>query len=154
MATEEHIDIVLVEMRAHYERLAALHDGMKMRTLALIAGEVAIVPFIFSSGFPAIQSVQEAIFFAIGGGLFAISFALLLWAISTADWQVPFGSVDSRKSGQLYPTAEKLKQYLKEDYEACCDACLLKIKARARAFNFALWILVPGLIILFVLKYT
>lgn len=151
---ETHTDIAITEMRLHYERLTALYDGIKVRILALIAGEVAIIPFVFSDGFPDVKSAQEGIFFAGGMVLFVVSFSLLLWAISTADWQMPFGTVDSRSSERLYPTSAKLKRFLKEDYESCSESCLKKIKVRARIFNVTLWLLVASLLILFVLKYT
>lgn len=147
-------DIAIAELRLLYERLTSLYDGIKIKILALIAGEVAIVPFIFSDGFPDIQSSQEGVLFGIGAVLFAVSFALLLWAISTADWLVPFAVTDSRKVKELYPTPEKLKAFIKEDYEISAEDCLKRIRVRAKIFNITLWLLVIGLIILFVLKYT
>lgn len=143
------------ELRRLYDRLSNIYDGLKVKVLALIAGEVAIISFIFSG-----QSVKipeepyGVIFFATGLAAMAVAFGLLLWVISTADWLVPHDTKESRLLHKRYKTEEEFLEYLKDDYESCIDHCAGKIKKRSAVFNKTVLVLSSGVTILLVLKFS
>jgi hypothetical protein len=151
---DEMNQVAYCELVRVFDRLTANYDSIKVKILALIAGEVAIVPFIFSGDFPQLDSLSEVLFFSAGAALMAAAFAMLLWAASTADWFVPFGANDSKNVGKTYRNKSEMINFLKEDYEKCLEDGLKRIKKRAKAFNVALTVLVLGISILFVIKFT
>lgn len=142
------------ELRRLYDRLTSLYDNIKIKVLALIAGELAIVPFIFSENARLMPSeLYGIIFSSIGIACIALSFGLLLWAISTADWLVPLDLKESHKLHERYKNKQEYLEYLKSDYEECIVHCLKKIKTRAKIFNVTLMLFSAGAFIIFVLKY-
>jgi len=152
----ETIQIVIDDLRRLFDHISNNYSSLKNRVLGLIAGEVAVISFIFSGkGFNLkMFTSAEKIFFFAGVALLAVAFGQLLWIIGTADWQIP---LDLKESKKLYKRFNSKLDYLediKEDYESCIEFCLGKMSIRARVYNRTLFILSGAIIIMLVIKFT
>lgn len=151
------VKLSLEELRHLFNRITRIYDNLKSRTLAIVAGEVAVVSFIFSGKGITIDKDTDLavkIFYLVGILMVGIAFLILLWIISTSNWKLPYDTTESRKLKAWYDSEIKLLTTIKEDYETCIDFCLSKIASRGKIFNITLIILSAGVIILMVLKFS
>jgi hypothetical protein len=153
---EETILIVLEDLRRLFDEISRNYNQLKTRALGLIAGEVALVSFVFSgNGINVTKlSVTEIVFFGIGAVLLAVSFALFLWIVSTHQWEVPLDLKESKKLYRRFSSKLDWLENIKEDYENCIERCLRKTRSRSAAFNKALMTLSCGIIIMLVIRFT
>lgn len=153
---EPTVAIVLDDLRRLYDHISANYQSLKNRVLALIAGEVAIVSFIFSGdGFELDKFTSaERIFFFLGVILLGVAFGLLLWIVSTADWQIPLDVGESKKLYQRFNSKLDYMEHIKDDYEGCVVYCLGRMATRAKVYNRTLFILSSAILILLVIKFT
>ncbi|HJP96504.1 MAG TPA: hypothetical protein VJ843_03980 [Candidatus Saccharimonadales bacterium] len=148
--------LLIDDLRRLYDHLSTNYHDLKNRVLALIAGELAIVTFIFSGKSLELSKFTSAeiIFFSVGIGLMALAFGMLLWIVATADWLIPLDLNESRKLYKRYNSKLDYLEYIKEDYEACTEHCLRKVAIRAKVYNRTLLVLSCAIIILLVIKFT
>lgn len=143
------------ELRRFYDHVSNIYDQLRLKALALIAGEVAIASFIFSS--PNTNHIPSGsalrIFYFSGLILMGLAFALLLWTISSFDWKIPHDLYDS---GSLYKKFEDEKaflEYLHDDFIVAINHCLPAVNRKTKRFNWTIYLLAVGVIILLVIKY-
>jgi hypothetical protein len=143
------------ELRRTYDHISNIYDQLRVKALAVIAGEVAITTFIFSGELsPYPKELYGKIFFFVAIGFLGVSFALLLWMISPLTWKIPVemeeveGDLDDRHSD-----LQHLLEYTKKDYIAKITYCNELVSKRARRFIWTIYSLSGGAIILLVLKY-
>lgn len=153
---EATILIVLDDLRRLFDHVATNYSNLKSRVLGLIAGEVAIVSFIFSGTgiHPSKFTSTEKIFFGAGIALLTLSFGLLLWIIATAYWEIPLDIKASRELYKRFDSKIDYLEHIKEDYENCSEYSLKKMGTRSTVYNRVLIILSVGILILLVIKFT
>src|SRR5581483_10491751 len=85
------LKISLDELRRFYDHVSNIYDQLRLKALALIAGELGIVGFIFSDAstrhIP--RQVDTQLFYFAGIIFLALAFGSLLWTISSFSWQIP-----------------------------------------------------------------
>lgn len=145
----------LTELRRFYDHVSNIYDQLRVKALALIAGELGIVTFIFAKEntrhIP--HDMDVKIFYFTGIFFLSIAFGVLLWTIASFPWQIPHDLQDSAK---LYATFESEKEflgYIHDDYVGAIKACLPRVDTKARKFNWAIYLLAAGVIILLLIKY-
>jgi hypothetical protein len=147
----------LRELRRLYDHTSHHYDQLRIKTLALIAGETGIVSFIFSNTGEKVPLIPaEAygkIFFWAGVALISIAFLLFLSVISTVEWLIPLDLPEVEKLHKRHQTLESFLEYIINDYVECIKHCLSKVKIRTARFNWAIYTLVVGVIVLMVLKF-
>jgi hypothetical protein len=126
----------------------------------MIAGEVAIVAFLFSDQNAKLARPHDLagqIFFLAGFlGLWA-AFILLIRSIVSGAWYLP-GDMDEIEqlyngNDNRYDTEEKLLFFLRKDYLDGNRECIKIINQRASWVNWGLYMLLGSVIILIALKY-
>lgn len=149
------IKLVIDDLRRLFDEISRNYTSLKSRALGVLAGEVALVTFLFSGEDIALKYLTDAekVFFAFGTIALLTSFGLLLWIVSTRQWMVPLDLKESRKLYARYDSELDWLEDIKEDYENCTGYILDVVKKRSAAFNKTLIILSCGIIIMLVLKY-
>lgn len=159
MATEDEkvLKESLEALRRSYDHISNIYDQLRLKALALIAGEVAIVSFIFANpvdrNLP--KGTDRLIFFYVAIALLALAFGFMLWIISTVDWMLPHDSkrADIILSDKNRNTPSTFLKYLHDDYCAVNEHCNKIVSAKCRRFNWVVYTLAGGVIILMVLKF-
>jgi len=144
-----------------HDKISNAHDQLRNKALAMIAGEIAIVTFLFSGGSDSsIKIPDEAsgiIFLFIGVFSLILSFGLLLSSVKSGIWHVPgdMEEIEQIDNGidHRYGTLEKFLKFLRKDYLSGNRACMSIIAAKSKRVNWGLYLLLSGVIILIVLKY-
>ena len=95
---ESTVQLVIDDLRRLFDEVSSTYGSLKSRALGMLAGEVALVTFIFSGdGIKLLRlSDSERVFFGFGALALIISFGLLLWIVSTRQWLVPLDLKDSK----------------------------------------------------------
>ena len=150
----EALKFRIEELRRVDDQLNATFDQLRFKSLAMIAGELALSPFIFSTDRLHIpHEYYGCIFFFLGILFYVVSFGLLLWTIAATDWTTPG---DGRSSGEIkvdYPTLLKYLEWIVEDYLKVIGNNSPLVGKRARRFNWSLYLLAVGGIMLLVIKF-
>jgi hypothetical protein len=160
--TEVILQVALDELRIVHEKISNVYDQLRIRILALLAGQVAIVTFLFSGDkderihLP--LETSGKIFLAIGILCMILAFILFVYLIaSTRDWPIPgdMNEIEQINNGNdnRYDSLEKFLLFLRKDYLEGNRECIKTIAKKATKFNLALYLLLAGVIILLVIKY-
>lgn len=154
------LKIALEELRRVHDHITNSYDQLRTKALTMIAGEVAIVAFLFSDQNAKLimpHDLAGIIFFltALSGLLSA--FLLLIRSIAPGTWYVP-GDMEeieqiNNGSDNRYETDEKFLLFLRKDYLESSYKCIQIINRRANWVNWGLYILLASVIILIALKY-
>lgn len=155
---EEKVKILkasLIELRRFYDHVSNIYDQLRIKALALIAGEVAIATFIFAKDEARhIPHNPALIIFYFTGIIFlALAFALLLWTIASFSWQIPHDLEDSTTLFNKHENELSFLKYMHDDYINAINKCLPKVDSKARKFNWTIYLLAAGVIMLLVIKY-
>lgn len=154
--------IALDELRRVHDHISNIYDQLRVRILALLAGQVAIVTFLFSGNketrinIPADDAGR--IFLSIGAASMILAFTLFVYLIaSTRGWPIP-GDMDEIEQidnglDNRYDTEEKFLLFLRKDYLNGNRECMKILSRKAIKFNLALYLLLAGAIILLIIKY-
>ncbi|HKR81890.1 MAG TPA: hypothetical protein VJR27_02730 [Candidatus Saccharimonadales bacterium] len=149
------LKISLAELRRFYDHVSNIYDQLRVKSLALIAGEVAIVTFIFSDStareIP--DSAALRTFFFAGILFLILAFSLLLWTISSFPWQISHDLEDSQKLYKKYEAEKDFLEYLHDDFIGAIGECLPRVEKKSKRFNWTIYLLAAGVIILLVIKY-
>jgi hypothetical protein len=149
----------VVEVRRLYDYISGSMDRLRTKTLALLAGEVAIVSFLFSSGKTdenrdIITSVSDIVFFGTGVALLALAFVLFLWLLQPVDWEHPPDTAELLESDRHFGgNGEKFLERVLKHYLRVIPECNRKLSSRSRKFVQAVYFLAIGVFIVAVLKY-
>lgn len=150
------LEFAIEEQRSTYGHLNNIYDQLRVKALAMIAGEIAIITFVFSGKnqdfFP--EEVDRLIFFYCGIAFLGLAFALMLWIISSVSWKVPHGFDKSRRTKHLkanYPQYKKFLEYLNDDYVKVNKHCAQIVSTKCKAFNHVIYMLPAGVIIVLVI---
>jgi len=147
----------ITELRKVYEHINNIYDQLRFKALALIAGEVAIASFIF--GDPNSRNIpigaDRRIFFFSAIMFLGLAFGILLWVISTVAWQLPhdFTKSDEMLSDKNRNTYLSFLKYMHNDYCEVNDTCNQIVSKKCKKFNWTIYLLAAGVIILMVIKF-
>lgn len=163
MATKEDTESVLrtavEELRRAYDAITRSFEQLRTKALALLAGEVGISSFIFSSGQPQRGIVHGDVpiygiaLFGIGIALLFLSALSFLYVSSTAQWVHPPDDEDLTNLEKNFPTSSDYLERIKTEYMAAIEHCISKITPRAKRFMNGVYMLAVGIAILLLLKY-
>lgn len=149
----EVIKTSIQELKSLYQRIDTNWINLKNRTLGLLAGEVAVVSFIFTDNTFVPKEIYGRVYFAVGIGLVSLAFALLLFILATSSWRMPYDVETSQKLYKRFDSHLDFLEHIREDYEQCINFCLVKMAFRARLYNISLLALSSGIIMLLVLRF-
>ncbi|HVW97051.1 MAG TPA: hypothetical protein VHA56_13860 [Mucilaginibacter sp.] len=162
--SDEKIEILLIaikELRRVHSHISNAYDQLRIKALAMIAGEVAIVSFIFASDgandhFQIPHSPAGRIFLSIGVAFVSLAFGLLVTSITSGLWPVP-GDMDEIEQidngiDNRYDSIEKFLKFLRKDYLEANRLCMKIVATKAKRVNWGLYLLLAGVIILMVIK--
>ncbi|HSX28983.1 MAG TPA: hypothetical protein VLE73_00325 [Candidatus Saccharimonadales bacterium] len=153
--------IALDELRRVHEHVSKAYDQLRTKALAMIAGEVAIITFLFSGdkdtriGMP--EDIASRLFLFAGLLALAAAFCLLIRSIASDGWYIPgdmdeIEQIDNGKDNR-YDTSEKFLLFLKKDYLESTRDCIKILNRKGKWVNWGLYLLLGGIIILVVIKY-
>lgn len=155
---EEKIKILkasLIELRRFYDHVSNIYDQLRIKALALIAGEVAIVTFIFAKDetrhIP--HNPALSIFYFAGIIFLGLAFSLLLWTIASFSWKIPHDLEDSTTLYKKHENELSFLEYIHDDYIGAINTCLPKVDSKSKKFNWTIYLLAAGVIMLLVIKY-
>lgn len=158
--TPQQIEILrasITQLQKVYEHISNIYDQLRLKALALIAGEVAIVSFIF--GDPNSRNIPDGadrrVFFFAAVVFLGLAFGILLWVISTVDWKLPhdFTKADDMLADKNRNTPQSFLKYLHNDLCEVNDYCNKIVTRKCRKFNWTVYLLAAGVIILMVIKF-
>lgn len=145
------------EQRHFYNCISNTFDQLRVKALALIAGEVAIVTFLFVGGDTSVinnlNRVDIVILFGAAVTCLLLAFGLLLWTISTVVWKQAHGFVRSTKLLKTYATEREFLQYLNNDYATINKHNATVITPKLKRFNWIVYLLSAGAILVLLIKY-
>ncbi len=150
---EKTLAVAIEEQRRAYDHISNIYDQLRIKALALIAGEVAVITFIFSgdSARYAPIGVDRMIFFYTGIALLLASAVILLWIVSTVGWKLAHSSMSSLTLRNEYPTHLKFLRYLNDDYCKVNAHCQGIINKKCARFNVVVYLMPIGVIMLLVI---
>lgn len=139
------------ELRHCYDHICNIYDQLRLKALALIAGEIAIVSFIFgtSDRLEVPKAADRRIFLSVGIIALVVAFGLLLWIISTVTWRFPH---DFENAAYILKKAhsdeDEYLEYLHDDLVKDVNANLAITSPKLKKFNWSVYLLSAGAIIL------
>lgn len=162
MATSEKdkigiLKISIRELENNYNRISNIYDQLRIKALALIAGEVAIVTFLFTHWDfrKVLEGSDRIIFFFTGVVLLSLAFGILLWVISTVEWKIPHDTrrADTLLNDKNYDSELAFLKYLNDDYAKVNEFCNSLVSRKCKRFNWTVFLLAIGVIIVMVIKF-
>jgi len=154
------ITVALEELRRVHDHVSNAYDQLRVKALAMIGGEVAIITFILAADDHSkivVSDIAEKIFLIAGIVALILAFILLLGAVLSSDWPVPgdMNEIELIDNGidDRYDTLEKFLKFLRKDYLEGNRECMKILERKGRRANWALYLLLAGAILLIVLKY-
>lgn len=152
--------VALDELRRVHDHISNAYDQLRIKALAMIAGEVAIVTFILAADDHTqihVSDLAERIFLGVGVVALLLAFILLISTITSSDWFIPgdmdeIEQIDNGKDNR-YETLEKFLFFLRTDYLDGNRKCIKILAKKGFRLNWGLYFLLAGAIILLVLKY-
>lgn len=156
----EFLESGVNELKIIHSSISSSYDAIKAKALALLAGEVAIVTFLFADSVshkgsePSQVVISIAIFYLIGIIMLSAAFLLFLYVVSPIQWvQPPESKVVDNMKEWFGGDKTKFLEYLKQEYYIAIQTCNGKLRNKARGFVFAIYLLTTGILILVLLKY-
>jgi hypothetical protein len=157
---KELLTLSVGELRRLYDHVSTSFDNLRTKGLALLAGEVAIVTFLFSAdgshkALLAHQTpVYGIIFYGVGIFLLALAFLALLYVIASVPWKHPPDHQDVvNLTDRFNDSPIKFLEYLQREYLACISHCAGLLTVKAKRFMWAVYSLSLGIFIVLMLKY-
>lgn len=151
------IETSIREHRHTYQSTSNIYDQLRIKALALIAGEVAIITFLFNNWdiSKLVFNVDRVIFLSVGILLLSAAFSIFLWIISTVHWVYPHDNRPAKKwtSDKNYETYYDFLEYLHDDYNTANMHCQKIVNNKCKKFNWSIFLLAGGVIILMVIKF-
>jgi hypothetical protein len=146
--------VAISELQRIYDHVSNSFDQLRVKTLALIAGEVAIVSFIFSGDQTLVPTqTYGKILLGLGLSFMAVAFTMFLWTISSMPWLIPVTLQEVEDIDERYEDTQAFLKFVKKDYIECINHCMKKVEPRAKRFDTAIYLLMLGVIIVLVIKF-
>lgn len=145
------------ELRRLYDAICESFEGVRTKALALLAGEVAMITFLFStsSSHPLAKPfiVYAVALYGIGMLLLALSFISFLSIITPVQWHHPPETVDLENMDERFGNSEKYLVYLKNEYIKSIRLASPLLATKSRRFVMTTLILAIGIFLIALLKF-
>lgn len=145
------------EQRHFYHCISNTFDQLRIKALTLIAGEVAIITFLFVGGEEgskiSLTRIDVIILFAVAVGCLLVAFGLLLWTISTVIWKQAHGYMSSEEILKKYKSEQDFLHYLNNDYANINMHNANVIAPKLKRFNWIVYLLSAGAVLILLIKY-
>lgn len=135
-------------------QLGMIYDQLRVKTLSMIAAQLALAGFIFSDWrlTATTYGVDEWIIFGIAVFLQATAMGMMLWILFPSRWLIPGSSSFYEAPNQDYDSHIEYLTKLHNDYKSCIDCVKAPIDKKSKAFTYVLYSLSLSVILLLVLK--
>jgi hypothetical protein len=146
--------LTIEELRRTFDHISNIYDQLRTKALTLIGGEVAIVVFLFSDNkllMP--HEPYGLVFFWTAIVFLMLAFGLLLWTISPVAWQIPVEIADVTNIPARWQNEKSFLEYVRNEYVRCINHCNKYVVNRGRRFNWTIYLLSAGAIIVLLLKF-
>ncbi len=159
---KELLRICVNELQRLYDNIDDSFNHVRTKALALLAGEVAIVAFLFSvDGSGSGRSFFEdgapfygVALYVLGVALLGIAFVSFLYVVSSVHWTHPPELKDLKDiRKRFHSNSVEFLEYLKSEYSDAINHCIRKCNARSKGFMLGAYTLVFGILIMLLLKY-
>lgn len=156
---DELLQLGIDELRRLYDFISETYDNLRTKALALLAGEVAMLTFLFNAkqeNKPIIdlQSVSDCVFLGVGVTALVVAFLLFLRVLHPEQWDHPPESKDLKNIKERFNNNHTTYlETLKDHYLEVIPACNAKLAKKSKYFVYAIYALVTGIFIVAVLKY-
>jgi hypothetical protein len=151
---EQILEIALEELRQKHSSQTSSYDQLRIKILAFITGELALVAFLFATGMTIPRVVYGLFFFIFGVVCLGLSFVILLLLLKSTDWFLPLKPKNlANIDYKIYPTKIAYMEHVNKNYAHVIDMNGEKIASRTKMFDISLMLLLAGVIILLVIKY-
>lgn len=153
---EKKIEVLkssIAEYQRIYSSVSNIYDQLRIKTLALIAGEVALLTFIFTDNFafPGNYYIRVLLFAGIACLIGAAG--IFFWIISGLDWLFPYEFMTADKIHKRFATKLAFYEFLNDDYIVAVTHNKTPVILRAKRINRAIYLLAAGVTIVLVVKY-
>lgn len=153
--------LALVELRELHKSITSSFDNLRTKALALLAGEIAIVTFLFSSNesaharfFRESVPIYGVVFYGIGIALLSASFLLFLNVISSVTWSQPPDDKDViHVTDRFNHSPLKFMSSLRDDYVESINHCASVQNVKSTRFMWGIYCLSIGIFVTLMLKY-
>lgn len=142
-----------VEMRRTFDHISNIYDQLRVKALAFIAGEVAIVTFLFATEVKYPNVLYGQILYLAAIGAMALAFGLLLWTVSAVPWKIPCDFNFHKTTKENHINELGITRYIHDEYVKVLEYCLPLVSKRARRFNYTIYLLSGGVIMVLLIKY-
>lgn len=154
---QQLLQLVIDDLKRLYDFVDRTFDGLRTKALALLAGEVAILTFLFADDArrsPILENQSDYIFLGIGVTALIMAFLKLLWILHPVQWEHPPESRDLRDLQERF-NGDPIKylEQVKSQYLEVIPGCNAKLARKSNAFVRAIYLLVIGIVVVAVLKY-
>jgi hypothetical protein len=143
----------LIELRRTYDHVSNIYDQLRIKALTFIAGEIAIVTFLFASNIKYPSLLYGQMIFWAGILSFLCSFSVLLWTIAAVQWRIPCDFEKFENMKKKFSSEIALTEYVHNEYVSAIAHCLPLVSMKSRRFNTTIYFLSVGVIIILLLKY-
>lgn len=151
---EKILQLSVDEVRRKYDELTRDFDQLRVKVLAFISGELALIALLFASGLPVPRIVYGIFFFLFGIGCITASFIILLFLLRSILWSSPIHPTAlERHDYSKFPTKADFLEFICKCYSVSLEKNSPKLSERAKLFDNALMLLFIGAIIFLVIKY-
>jgi hypothetical protein len=146
------------ELRRLHDAIGSSFEGLRTKALGLLAGEVAMITFLFSAdtGKPLAKPViiSTITMYGVGIALLGIAFVLLLTIITPVQWHHPPETVDLEDmDDRFHGSPERFAVYLKKEYVKSIRICAPILAVKSKRFIWAVFILSIGIFVVALLKF-
>lgn len=154
-ATQEKILQTYVdELRRKYDQLNTAYDQLRVKVLAFITGELALVAYLFATDMKLPHLIYGIVFFLVGSGCIAASFVALIYSLRSSTWELPIDNVLLEEPDySIFPNQVANLEYICKCYTSALEKNNPKYQKRAKLFDISLMLLLTGVIILLVIKF-
>jgi len=142
------------ELRRKYDELCSNYDQLRIKILAFITGELALITLVFATGIELPHIIYGIVLFLFGAGCIVISFIILLLLLKTITWYFPIHpSTLENQDYRSFPTQVAFLEHICKCYSSSLDKNTDTYKNKAGMFDKSLMLVFVGVIILVVIKY-
>lgn len=143
----------LVEMQRTYDHITNIYDQLRVKALAFIAGEVAIVTFLFTAEVMWPNILYGKVLFLSAIVSLLLAFGLLLWTIASVQWKIPCDFERCKDMACTHSTELKMARYIHDEYLSVLNYCIPLVDKKAKKFNLTIYLLSASVIIVLLIKY-
>lgn len=147
------LNVNIDEMRRTFDHISNIYDQLRIKALAFVAGEIAIVTFLFATSVPFPHLLYGQILFISSVIALLLASGLLFWTITTIPWKIPCDFVDHKQTLERYKDELSMTRYVHDEYVRVLEYCVPVVSKKAKRFNLTIYLLSAGVIIVLLIKY-